>query len=127
MTTSWSPDIAGRGGGQILDFGVSREEALSDRTRWSLGFGLRAADTRYQRLHFGVSAEQAALSQLPLYQPSSGWVHASAGTSLRFEINPDWVSFAGMSVTQPLGAQRQSPLVSGLTRWSIQAGIARRF
>lgn len=127
ITTTWSTDVAGKGGGQTLDLSFSRDEMVSDGVRWNFGFGLRAADTGFQRLRFGVSPQQAEISGLPVFRPSSGWVSASMGSSLRFEMHRDWVSFIGISISQPLGSQRQSPLVSGQIHGSIQAGVARRF
>ena len=125
--STWTTDIAGKGGGQTLDLNFSRDEIVLDGARWNFSFGLRAADARFQRLRFGVSPKQAEISQLPVFRPSSGWVSASAGSSLRFEMPRHWVSFIGVSISQPLGAQRQSPLVPGHIHGSIQAGIAKRF
>jgi outer membrane scaffolding protein for murein synthesis (MipA/OmpV family) len=127
FTTTWNGDIGGRGGGQFVEFGVSRDEPLGSRTHWALGLGLSAADARYQRLRFGVSPIQAELSGLPVYRPQAGLLNASFSSSLRFDINPHWVSFVGISAVHHLGPQLHSPFVPWSTNWTVGAGIARRF
>ncbi len=123
----WSTDLLGRGGGQVVDVGVSREKPLSPRTRWVLSAGLSAADARFQRSYFGVSPTQSALSGLPLYTPSSGLLNASVGSTVRIDISPKWVGFVGASAVRRMGPQLDSPLVSWGTNWGASVGIARRF
>lgn len=127
VTTTWNGDIGGRGGGQFVELGLSLDEALGPRMHWALGVGLSAADASYQRLRFGVSPAQSKLSGLPAYRPQAGWLNASFSSSLRFEINPRWVSFVGVSAVHHLGPQQHSPFVPSSTNWTVGAGIARRF
>lgn len=127
VTTTWNGDIGGRGGGQFVELGLSRDEALGPRMHWALGVGLSAADARYQRLRFGVSPIQSELSGLPVYRPQAGLLNASFSSSLRFEINPRWVSFVGVSAVHHLGPQQHSPFVPSSTNWTVSAGMARRF
>lgn len=123
----WSGDLLGRGGGQVVDVGVSREKRLSPRTRWVLSTGLSAADARFQRSYFGVSSTQSALSGLPTYTPSSGLLNASVGSTVRMDINSHWVGFVGVSAMRRMGPQLDSPLVGWASNWGASVGIARRF
>lgn len=123
----WSTDLLGRGGGQVIHAGITREEPIRPHMRWVLGMGLSAANARYQRARFGVSETQSALSGLAVYRPGSGLLDASATSSVRMSIDPHWVGFVEASAWRRMGPQRQSPLATWSTNWGVSVGIARRF
>lgn len=127
MSASWSGDVLGKGGGQMVNFALSRDETLGPRVHWALGLGVSMADQRFQQGRFGVTPLQSSVSGLPVYRPGAGLLNASIGTTLRFDISPSWVGFVGCSAGHVLGPQLHSPLVKESTNWGVSAGIARRF
>ena len=127
VSASWSGDVLGKGGGQVVDFALSRDELLEPRVHWALGLGLSMGDQRFQQSRFGVTQLQSRVSGLPVYSPGAGLLNASIGTTLRFDISPLWVGFVGSSASHRLGPQLESPLVRDSTNWGVSGGIARRF
>jgi outer membrane scaffolding protein for murein synthesis (MipA/OmpV family) len=127
MSASWSGDVLGKGGGQVVDFALSRDESLEPRVHWALGLGVSMADQRFHQGRFGVTPLQSSVSGLPVYRPGAGLLNASIGTTLRLDISPSWVGFVGCSAAHVLGPQLHSPLIKDSTNWGVSAGIARRF
>lgn len=128
LGAGWSNDILGRQGGALVDFSVSREFQLGQRTQWSLGTGLSWGDKRYMRGRFGISADAAARSGQPLYVPGGGWRDVSLNTQWRRELDARWTVWAGGSVGRLIGPPTtDSPLTTQPTQATLGAGFAWRF
>ncbi len=120
-------DLLGRGGGQTLDWGVSREHRWGDGLRWSYGANLAAASSAYMDRYFGVSAAEASRTTYAEFHPGAGLRDFSVSTGWRMEVNPLWVAFWGGSVGRLLGPAARSPLTAQPRHWSLDGGVARRF
>ena len=87
---------------------ISRDE---DRYVLSVGPRLLFSDSRYQRAFFGVNAEAAAATGLPLYRPGGG-LHAVALISgLSTQFNPRFGLFGFARYERLVGDAAKSPIV----------------
>ena len=127
LGSALSVDALGRGGGALVDVGISREWPLMPRVSWSLGGGLAWGDARYMRTHFGITPEDTLTSTYALYQPGSGLRDVSLSARIRFELGPRWIGYAGVATSRTLGPARDSPLTSGSSGKLFNAGLAWRF
>jgi outer membrane scaffolding protein for murein synthesis (MipA/OmpV family) len=122
-----SPDVLGRGGGLLADANVSYEWLLTPHLRGNAGFGLTAADGRYMRSYFGVSAAESVRSGHAEYSPGAGLRDVGVSFGLRADLGPHWVGYANAGTLRLLGPTLDSPLTRGRSGWSASAGLAWRF
>ena len=122
-----SPDILGHGGGMLADANVSYEWRLAPQLRGHAGVGITAADSRYMRSYFGVSAAESARSGHAIYSPGAGLRDVGASFGLRADLGPHWVGYANASGLRLLGPTLDSPLTRGRFGWSTSVGLAWRF
>ena len=127
LGASWSFDAFGRGGGNFGDLSGGWENHIAPRTVLTLGSSLSMAGDRYLQSYFGISAEQAARTGYPVYEPRSGLRDVSLFINLRHDIGEDWIVLAGGSSTRLLGPAAASPLTGKKNNWAVNAGLARRF
>lgn len=123
----WSLDAFARGGGNLGDLGVSREQRLSPDTVWTWGATLNAAGDRYMQSYFGVSEDQAARTGYPVYEAKAGLRDVSLTAGFRTDLSHDWLAIGGIGVSRLLGPAAASPLTKQPTTWGINAGLAWRF
>ena len=123
----WGADLLGRGGGNVLDAGVSHDRRVGEATTWSVSAGLSLADGRYMRSYYGITEAESTASGRPAYTPGAGLRDLSLGMGWRSELDPRWVALWGGSVGRVLGPAARSPLTTATREWSLNAGIARRF
>lgn len=122
VSAALTPDLFNRGGGTLLEGGVSREWRLDESTRWRIGGSLTWANGEYMRSYFGVDEEGSAASGLPVYEPGSGWRDLSLATRLRYDINPRWTVNGGAGMTRLLGPTRDSPFTQDTLTFTVSAG-----
>lgn len=127
IAAGFTTDLLGRGGGQLVDLGLSHDRRLSPRTTWSASVGASWASARYMQSYYGVTPGESVASGYPVYTPGSGMRDASIGTGWRMEIDPQWVAFWGGSLARQLGPALNSPVVGRANSWTLNGGIARRF
>jgi outer membrane scaffolding protein for murein synthesis (MipA/OmpV family) len=125
--TGWNTDLLGRGGGNVVDFGVGHDRRLSPRVVWNIGAGTTWADGRYMRSYYGVTPDESVASGHPVYTPGSGLRDVSVGTGFRMEINDRWTALWGGGVSRVLGPAAHSPLTTSARQWSLNAGLGWRF
>jgi hypothetical protein len=122
-----STDLLGRGGGQTVDLGVSREHDLGHGLHWSYGAGVSAASANYMRARFEVTPEESARTGYPAYRPGAGLRDTTLGTSWRWVMNPQWQAVWGLSGGRLLGPAADSPLTQRRNHWEAMFGAARSF
>ncbi len=120
-------DLLGRGGGQVMNLGVSRDHPLRPTLLWNYGAGLSWTSGEYMRAHFGVTEAQSARSGVAVYRPGWGLQDVSVSTGWRWEFDRQWVAFWNVSAGRLLGPAADSPRTEQSMFWSTRAGIARRF
>ena len=105
--------LKGIGGHEGLAGTVGADYINRDGDRYVLSVGPRLlfSDGRYQRAFFGVDAEAAAASGLPLYRPDGG-LHAVALTSgLSYQFDPRFGLFGFARYERLVGDAARSPIV----------------
>lgn len=124
---NWTVDAFNRGGGNLIDLKLQHEWLLAPRLSLSSSAGVTLGGDRYMQTWFGVTAEQAALSGYPEYDPSLGLRDLSLAVSLKAEIGHHWVLIGGPGYTRMLGPAARSPLVQRRGAWTASAGVGYRF
>jgi len=124
---SWNLDLLGQGGGHYGDVSFAREQRISPRAFWTWGGGVTAADSRFMRTYYGVSAEQSARSGYPQYVPNAGLRDAGLYANLNTDLGERWVLLAGINVSRQLGPAAASPLTVKPVGWGVNSGLAWRF
>jgi outer membrane scaffolding protein for murein synthesis (MipA/OmpV family) len=85
------------------------------------------AGDRYMQTYYGISAEQAARTGYPVYEPKAGLRDLALYANLRHDIGHEWTVLAGANTTRLLGPAANSPLTGKKTNWGLSAGAAWRF
>lgn len=124
---AWSADALGRGGGNFGDISGGWEHRLGASTVITAGLALSAAGDRYMQTFYGISAEQAARTSYPVYEPKAGLRDLAATSGFRTNLAGDWILLGGAGATHLLGPAARSPLTSNRNGWGINLGLARRF
>jgi len=122
-----SVDLLNRGGGSVVDLGLSHDRRWGTSTTWTLSAVASAGDARYMRSWYGIDAPASAASGRALYVPGAGLRDVGFGTGWRTEIGQDWIVLWGGSVGRLLGPAARSPLTNSARQWGTSVGVARRF
>jgi len=85
------------------------------------------ASTKAARAYYGIDAPGSVTSGLPVFQPSSGWLYASAGLLWSFRLGPRWDLVGSLEARRLRGDAAQSPLVEKRRNGYATAGLASRF
>jgi len=120
-------DILGRGGGNVVDLGATRDQRWSASTTWNAGASVSAGDRRYMRSWYGVSEAASATTGHPAYDPGAGLRDVTVATNWRMEIHDKWIVLWGASASRLVGPAARSPLTTSQQQWGVSAGVARRF
>jgi outer membrane scaffolding protein for murein synthesis (MipA/OmpV family) len=120
-------DALARGGGWQADVSVGRQMRFGADTTWAVGGALAFAGDRHMQTYFGVTAEQAARTGYPAYEPRSGLRDLSVFVNARTELGGAWHMFYGANASRLLGPAAASPLTKQPNAWGLHAGLAYRF
>lgn len=120
-------DALGRGGGTVVNAGVSRQWPLAPGRRVILAASLNGASERYMQTWYGVTPEQSAASGYPVHDASAGLRDLGLSATWRADFDERWAGFAGLGATRALGPAAASPLVRQRDSVSLSVGLARRF
>lgn len=98
--------------GKLARFEVAYDRQLTDR--WSLGVDASAtwADRKYMRTYYGVSATEAAASDLTPYAAKAGVESVDVGASLRYRISDSWSALARGGYSRLVDSAADSPIVA---------------
>jgi outer membrane protein len=97
------------------------------RVRAGLVGQLTWGDDNSMQRHFGVTAQQAAVSGLPAFAPGGGLRSAQLGLIGDLDIARHWVGLWGFHYDRLQGDAADSPLARDRGTWYANAGIAYRF
>jgi outer membrane protein len=97
--------------GVVADF--SSDVIVPVSQQWTLSGGPRLSlrDTNATTPYFGINAEQALLSGLPMFNAKGGAHSTGAGVQARYQINPQWEVHSYAEYQRLLGDAAASPLV----------------
>lgn len=127
FSASWSSDLLGHGGGQLLQLGWSQRLLSWDAAspvggHWQVQAGLAAGSRTYMRSYFGVGSG----TRFAPYEPGAGLRDAWIGLGWRRELDRHWIVFGGASASHLLGPARDAPFVQRSRGWSADFGVAWR-
>lgn len=124
---SWTVDAFHRGGGNLVELTLEREQWIAERTQLSWGTSLTLGGPRYLQTYFGVTPEQAARTGYAPYDPSLGLRDVAAFVSLKTDLGAHVVVMGALSVSRAFGPAADSPLVVRPTGWGLTTGLGYRF
>ena len=101
-----APDLLGRGGGLLVNAGLSRQWRLSPDLRWGVAANVNAADARYMQSYFGVTPAEGVRSGKPAYAPSAGLRDLGLGVGFRQDLGPHWFAFGDIAEEEALQSAR---------------------
>lgn len=129
-----SPDLLGRDGGLLTQFGYYQRLPALDAAlpwvggRWSLSAQVVAGDKRYLKAYFGVPAAHPRFAD---YAPDGGLRSATIGLGWQRALGEDerghWLLFAGASLERLLGGAARSTIVQQRGSAAAQLGLAYRY
>lgn len=117
-----SQDLLGRGGGVLVNAGLSYTRHWSASTRWSLGAGLGAGSGRYMRTYYGLPETPTRSA----FTPSAGLNDLSLGLDILTALGPRWMAFGGLHLNRLQGGAAASPLTAHNNTWGGSIGLAYR-
>jgi outer membrane protein len=115
-----APVFGGDAEGVLTSARIAYPVRLSSSITISPAVGVSWADGKYMRRYFGVNEEQAAASDLPVYQPSSGFKDVDARLAVSFRLTRKISLVVIGMITRNLDRVTGSPFVE--RRWS-PAGV----
>ena len=99
-----------------------------DNYVFSVGPRLILANGRYQRAFFGVDAEAAAASGLPLYRPDSGLQAVAIASGLSYQFSPKFGMFGFGRYERLVGDAAKSPIIREYgSRNQLSAGLGLNY
>lgn len=85
------------------------------------------ADTRAAQYYHGLTAQQAALSGLPAFEPQGGPLYNAAGLLWSYVLSPEWMLLGSFETRQLRGDALNSPLVQTSGSRYASLGLAYQF
>lgn len=122
VNAALSQDLLGRGGGTLINTGVSYTRYWSESTRWSLGAGLGAGSSRYMRTYYGLPETPTRSA----FTPAAGLNDLNLGLDIITTLGPRWLAFGGLHLTRLQGDAAASPLTAHNGTWGGSIGLAYR-
>jgi outer membrane scaffolding protein for murein synthesis (MipA/OmpV family) len=132
LTKDWnvgasaSQDVLGRQGGLTLSLDTGWRFYRSEKTEWTSGIGVAAANGQNMRSYFGVPASAVAASGKPAYEPGAGLRDVHFGVSFKHAVSKHWFVFGGAGASRQLGPAADSPLVEKRSGSAAAIGVAWR-
>lgn len=132
ITKNWnvgasaSQDVLGHRGGLVMSLDTGYRLYRSERTEWTTGVGVSAANALNMRSYFGVPASAVQASGKPEYHPGAGLRDLHAGVNFKHLFAKHWFVFGGVGASRLLGPAADSPLVERLGGASANIGVAWR-
>ena len=85
------------------------------------------ANARSTGSMYDVTAQQSAVTGLPVFGAGSGWLFASFGLLWSIDLNRDWIVVGSMESRHLRGDAARSPIAERATNYYASAGLAYRF
>jgi len=127
MGVNWNVDAFARGGGSYGELTGGWEQEVAPRWVLTVGSTLSLAGDRYMQTYYGVTEDQAASTDFPVYYPEFGLREITFGLGLRHQLNHEWILVGGIGLSRLLGPAAASPLTTDPFGWGVNAGAVWRF
>lgn len=113
--------------GAQADFRVTAGIYMSERVRMGVYGQLTFSDGKAAQSYFGVTAQQSAVSGLPVYDAGGGMRFAQFGLLGEADLSGRWLALWALNAHWLQGDARDSPIVLQRVNWYGNAGVAYRF
>jgi len=114
--------------GARLELGVQRLGAVDGgRHHVSLAAGVGVVNRQYNATYFGVTADEAARSRFPAYEPGGGLQDLHLGARWNWVFTPSWMLTSSLQARRLLGSASRSPLTERPAELTVSTAIAYRF
>ena len=116
----------GLGGHKGVVGAISADYIMRDGDRYVLSVGPRLSfsNARYQRAYFGVDADAALATGLPVYRPDAGLHSVGLASGLSYQFSPRFGAFGFASYERLVGDAAKSPIVREFgSRNQLSAGL----
>jgi outer membrane protein len=97
--------------GIVADFSADVIVPINERMTFAAGPRYTATNAKYAESYFSVSAIEALVSGLPVYDAKGGSSSVGAGAQLRYKLDPQWEVRGYVEYDKLLGSVADSPLV----------------
>lgn len=118
---SVTSDIAGKGQGTKVRFGVDGRYPLSSKLILSAGPSITWSNAQSNQTFYGVDASQSLSSGYARYRPGSGISEVGFGVGVNYALTPKWNVGARASVSYLPSSVSDSPIVG--TRMPVGFGV----
>jgi outer membrane protein len=118
--------LKGIGGHRGLVSSLGGDYLVRDGDRYVISVGPRLlfANGRYQRAYYGVDAEAALATGLPVYRPDGGLEAVALASGLSYQFSPQFGLFGFGRYERLVGDAAKSPIVRELgSRNQLSAGL----
>ena len=122
--------LKGLGGHKGLVGAIGGDYIMRDGDNYVLSVGPRLllANGRYQRAYFGVDAEAALATGLPVYRPDGGIRGVAMASGLSYQFNPRFGMFGFARYERLVGDAAKSPIVREYgSRNQLSAGLGLNY
>jgi outer membrane scaffolding protein for murein synthesis (MipA/OmpV family) len=89
--------------------------------------GVTWANAKYTEIQYGITPEQASISDYPVYTPSAGLQDVHAGLNWNWDLSSKWMLVSRFSETHLMGSAVDSPLVEKQNNVTVSTGLVYRF
>lgn len=120
-------DIGGEHQGSRVMVNLNGRYEASEQLTLTAGPGASWASSTYNATFFGVSAEQAASTGLPVYQARAGLNTISLNGGVDYRLAPDWTAGLRLSVARLQGDAANSPVTASKSQNNVLIFLSRHF
>lgn len=120
---SFASDLRSAETGSTFRLGVNHSKRFAERWIWANGAAITYADRHYMEKFHGVATPPAG-STLSSFDPSAGLRDVGMNSTLRYQLDRNWVAFGSASIARLVGDAAKSPLTTTKHQSTLMLGIA---
>ena len=114
-------------GSVIADADVRAHRRIGSYHSLSVSAGFTWTNGQYTQTQYGITPEQAAVSDFPVYTPSAGFQDVHAGLNWNWALSNTWMLTSRVYATHLMGSAASSPLVEPQNNVTVSTALVYRF
>jgi outer membrane protein len=114
-------------GSIIADLNIRKGMRIATHHWLSASAGMTWTNARFTEIQYGITPEQAAVSDYPVYTPSAGLQDVHAGLNWNWAFNSTWMLTTRLYETHLTGSAVGSPLVEKQNNTTVSTALVYRF
>lgn len=122
-SASFASDLRSAETGSTFRLGVGHTKRLGERWIWANGAAITYADHHYMEKFHGVAVPPPG-STLTKFDPSAGLRDVGLSSTVRYQLDRNWVAFGSASVGRLVGDAAKSPLTTTKNQSTLMLGVA---